>query len=859
MTQRLKKLPLIEYAMNSLMLLIGLCSTWYIFFDLFEIPFAGDILHLAGLCAVVFAGVFFVKKLFPSKQWSFLLLLLVFLIWLWAGKNMWNTDLEQGPIVFSRYIVPNLNRIVPYEFPDPPISTLAEKHSCANFLMFCLVPYTALFSYGILEMKSRVLTLALSIPVFAFAYALEGLPSTGMLLLIFLFWVVTLIKPKHHTDKFMLSHVTVAGSVAVSALLLTLLLAVFPPSGFKPHPKTGDVRNGLTDFAVRIESEGLLPALFGIASGSPLTSSNGNVNLNNSGSIRFTDKVILRVYSDKADNMYLRGYSAAVYDGNMWSQGDEGMLRGTSIPEDTMQFLGNGTDPIAYRDNEEYRIAVELMVENSNYTFTPYLMTLMDPKMDFIEDSHYQNSGMKSSIFMSHGSGNLGGYELETMEGYEGLVSDFYNKNESFGNLINLRAGLIYAPIENHGSEFPYYSDEERPYFPGYYDFKYPGEDSVILTMPADPEIERFDSLLDYTGQDAEYIRSIRDLYTQLPQGLDAELLTWWLGKRGVDPEDELFSLHMDALSQTPYWQWPTVAFDVASTVQSSGTYTKTPGRQPVNRDFVEYFLNERNQGYCVHYASATVTLLRAMGIPARYVEGYVVEGDKFNREMVANVPAENAHAWAEFWMPGMGWLPVESTPGGAAPPAYVPVNPEETVDADAEPVSTPEPEEAEPTTEPEESSEPQEEDNSQAPDTAEGQNQRSNTAQTYLTLLFIAIGIIAAVIIWQAARYISRILRRKRFSADNTNQAAIDIYSYMEWLSGMGCTIPENAQSLAMKARFSGHTMTAQELSTMQEYLKDCENQLGRSLPAAKRWLLVFLGVLDKNQGIRNSSQDGG
>ena len=74
----------------------------------------------------------------------------------------------------------------------------------------------------------------------------------------------------------------------------------------------------------------------------------------------------------------------------------------------------------------------------------------------------------------------------------------------------------------------------------------------------------------------------------------------------------------------------------VADVVRESGTYSTNPGQQPVNRDFVEYFLTESNKGYCVHFASATVAMLRALGVPARYAEGYVVRESDFDESGVA-------------------------------------------------------------------------------------------------------------------------------------------------------------------------------------------------------------------------------
>ena len=64
-----------------------------------------------------------------------------------------------------------------------------------------------------------------------------------------------------------------------------------------------------------------------------------------------------------------------------------------------------------------------------------------------------------------------------------------------------------------------------------------------------------------------------------------------------------------------------------AITAVNDGTsYDLSPGKLPEGKDFVEYFLNENKKGYCTHFASAATVILRAMGVPARYVEGYVIK-----------------------------------------------------------------------------------------------------------------------------------------------------------------------------------------------------------------------------------------
>jgi transglutaminase-like putative cysteine protease len=89
--------------------------------------------------------------------------------------------------------------------------------------------------------------------------------------------------------------------------------------------------------------------------------------------------------------------------------------------------------------------------------------------------------------------------------------------------------------------------------------------------------------------------------------------------------------------------------------------YTVTPAIIRPDIDFVEGFLFETREGYCTYYASAMAVLSRAIGLPARYVEGYTtpseLTGDYY---VVTNL---NAHAWAEVYLEGFGWVPFEATP----------------------------------------------------------------------------------------------------------------------------------------------------------------------------------------------------
>lgn len=90
--------------------------------------------------------------------------------------------------------------------------------------------------------------------------------------------------------------------------------------------------------------------------------------------------------------------------------------------------------------------------------------------------------------------------------------------------------------------------------------------------------------------------------------------------------------------------------------------YSYTPGKMPEGADFVDYFLFDNKKGYCTSFATAMAVLGRSVGIPIRYVEGYIIDyNDKDDTGYL--VRNSNAHAWVEAYFDGVGWIPFEATP----------------------------------------------------------------------------------------------------------------------------------------------------------------------------------------------------
>ncbi len=134
--------------------------------------------------------------------------------------------------------------------------------------------------------------------------------------------------------------------------------------------------------------------------------------------------------------------------------------------------------------------------------------------------------------------------------------------------------------------------------------------------------------------------------YTQLPDTLPERVI------------DLASSIAKDANSSYE------VVMKIQNYLNENFSYTLDTPHTPPDRDFVDFFIFELKEGYCTYFASAMAVMLRSVGIPTRYVEGFSLSEHSFDHESnTYNVRNSDAHAWVEVYFPNIGWLPFDPTP----------------------------------------------------------------------------------------------------------------------------------------------------------------------------------------------------
>ena len=168
-------------------------------------------------------------------------------------------------------------------------------------------------------------------------------------------------------------------------------------------------------------------------------------------------------------------------------------------------------------------------------------------------------------------------------------------------------------------------------------------------TAPDEDGDEADPSVLD--RMEASYAAYAASRYTAVPDGYD-----------------ELQTLCDEAKKDQKLTEAADIGDYIRAYLNTNYQYNASAPQPPEGAAPIRYFLTESKQGYSVQFASAAVVMFRMFGLPARYVVGYAAPQSLFTQQEDGSWHAilqdDNAHAWAEVYISGQGWTPMEMTPG---------------------------------------------------------------------------------------------------------------------------------------------------------------------------------------------------
>lgn len=342
------------------------------------------------------------------------------------------------------------------------------------------------------------------------------------------------------------------------------------------------------------------------------------------------------------------------------------------------------------------------------------------------------------------------------------------------------------------------------PVFDAYYENSSGLSDYIMYTASTPSNLRQM--------YDKNYESFVYERYMDVPENVGSTL-------RRLAGENGLLSISA-----------PELPMAVARYIKNAAVYDlKTP--EVLNgEDFVLWFLTQSKQGYCTHFASAAVLMLRELGIPARFVTGYHVFA-------IANkwvsVTDDDAHAWVEYYVKDVGWQMLEVTGSLRTDPLSSVTTSTEATSATVTTTSssdvlpgvvsssepTPTGSNAATTT-------------GSAPLSTDGEPEESEEngggALWWLIIPVVPLVIAAAVLLGRK----SAIEERKRAElSDDLNQSVGVMWRYAcELCKAEKREPPESLEAIALKARFSQHSVTREEYAAVARFCRERAEALKNS-----------------------------
>lgn len=313
---------------------------------------------------------------------------------------------------------------------------------------------------------------------------------------------------------------------------------------------------------------------------------------------------LLRVQSEQQKNLYLRGFVGAAYQDGCW------------IPFSDAAYGGSYAGLLSWLETQGF----DPLTESAQY------YALSDPT-DAPLENHLliQNVGTSRDYFYIPVSTKKIG------------ISRANEKQDQRFTVTGLYGSDAYTVAERSSEK--------------------PSELTVRAAWVQHPETEAQEQ---YASAEAVYRSFVYDRYTVVPDEMKP-LLEQRFWSDEVHEKDSIYAAidHVREVLSTSMKYTRDPALSATDAGESSAEETAGDRR-------FRAFLRGEEAGNAVMYASAAAEALRLQGIATRYVEGYYVPGERLgaSENGSVDVNGQDTHAWIEVYFDGIGWLPVDVTPG---------------------------------------------------------------------------------------------------------------------------------------------------------------------------------------------------
>jgi len=688
-------------------------------------------------------------------------------------------------------------------FPD----AIDIKEEPTMFIAAAGIGITILLAYAVCIRRSVFLTILVTAPIVFLTFVITDLQSDIIYLIIMVsVYLTVLISSAYSPDDFINRGVILFPSFAAAVILMLVGYVIAPSQNYVREHQIANLGNRLRYAASQMGEFGRFWSIIPVGSNFSWLEmrddyvwmfNTEHVSIAGSGGREIAHQNLLEIVTDQPGTFYIRGYSMQHFDGQAWSASDYMFTQQSDEVTVTWPSVFGETDPV---DNAAV-MPFGADISRSMPAFTAEASAIINP-------------------------------------GSQPVIS-----NMVITRMGDMTPGIIYQPYYgiSHIGERVLLRSEHR--------FLNAGEDIYRLAGELHPTVMHYGQMSGSTIFSPEVIERWQDEVFVWPnEALSAALAEYSarIERSGIykqiDP-DTAQSLRQIAFNAgiDPNAGRAQIANAVARYVKSSASYTLSPEDVPDGVDFALYFFEELQEGYCIHFATAAVLMLRSLNVPARFTSGYVVSvmPGRLNEPLV--ITDRNAHAWVEVFFEDIGWIYLEVTPAtiySASTGASYWDMYDEMYDYY---------------------------DQFLGPEIGDdfifdgdfefNINQTTGPgaighALQQLPIYVVVAGsivlfVIVCILVFPVRRELMHRLRKKRFEQPDTNQAIICVWRHIERLKGLEGMLPGDIEAIALKARFSQHRSTEEERAEMIAFAKRLAFEIYESRGEIKRFIMMYVWTL--------------